>query len=279
MTQRNKIGVYIMRQNYFFKKIIQLQACFLRDVGVIWCNSLGNSHFQICVINNVEIVLEYYLQITSHVSHAFTSCTHFTSYSLLSFVHGIVCESSLAIQDYVFYGVWCKICLRVGRNCLWWLQILFLKFWVENKCFWKTFKLILMYFIHEIIWVECFLHKLVQFFKKFRFPEFRLIECVSWPIEIPLIFNHDFLLGSIDIRSMLEQSKLGNFQFLSFWPNFFYSSFVFKIHMHCIVFYIHLAVLQVYLSSFSHITCIHFAKLSTQLDLKINWLIFELCTF
>ena len=100
------------------KKITWLQAYFLGDVGVIWCNSLGDSHFQICVMNFVEIVIDYYLLITSHVSHVFTSCTHFTSYSLLSFVHGIVCESSLAIQDYVFYGVWCKICLRVGKNCV-----------------------------------------------------------------------------------------------------------------------------------------------------------------
>ena len=40
--------------------------------------------------------------------------------------------------------------------------------------------------------------------------------------------------------------------------------------MHC--FCIHLAVLQSYLSLFSHITCIHFATLGTQLDQK-NWLI------
>ena len=113
MTQRNKIGVYIMRQN---KKLIWLQACFLGDVRVIWCNSLGNSHFQIYVMNNVEIVIDYYLHFTSHVSHAVTNCTHFTSYSLLNLVHEIVCEFGLAIQDYVFYGVWCKICLRVGKN-------------------------------------------------------------------------------------------------------------------------------------------------------------------
>ena len=97
-------------------------------MGVIWCNSLGDSHFQICVMNNVKIVLDYYLQIISHVSHAFTCCTHFTSYYLLSFVHGIVCESSLAIQDYVFYGAWCKICLRVGENCV---------FDDWKSCFWS----------------------------------------------------------------------------------------------------------------------------------------------
>ena len=76
-----------------------LQACFLGDVRVILCNSLGDSHSRIFVMNNVETVIDYYLHITIHVSHAFTSCTHFTSYSFLSFVHGIVCESSVAIQD------------------------------------------------------------------------------------------------------------------------------------------------------------------------------------
>ena len=69
-----------------------LQACFLGDVGVIGCNSLGDSHFQIYVMNNVEIVIDYYLHITLHVSHVVTNCTHFTSYSLLNLVHEIVCE-------------------------------------------------------------------------------------------------------------------------------------------------------------------------------------------
>ena len=41
-----------------------------------------------------------------------------------------------------------------------------------------------------------------------------------------------------------------------------------KIHIHCIVFFIHLTFLQSYLSLFSYTTCIHFAKLDTQLDLK-----------
>ena len=59
-------------------------------------------------MNNVEIVIDYYLHIILHVSHAVTSCTYYTSYSLLNLVHEIVCEFGLAIQDYVFYGVWCK---------------------------------------------------------------------------------------------------------------------------------------------------------------------------
>ena len=56
-----------MRQN---KKLTRLQACILGDVRVIWCNSLGNSHFQTYVMNFVEIVIDYYLLITSHVSQA-----------------------------------------------------------------------------------------------------------------------------------------------------------------------------------------------------------------
>ena len=80
-----------------------MQACFLGDVEVIECNSLGNSHFQTYVMNNVEIVIDYYLHITSHVSHDVTSCTYYTGYSLLNLVHEIVCDYGLAIQHYMFF--------------------------------------------------------------------------------------------------------------------------------------------------------------------------------
>ena len=63
------------------KKLTWLQACFLGDVGVIWCNSLGDSHFQTYVMNFVVIVIDHHLFITSHVSQALTSCTHYTSCS------------------------------------------------------------------------------------------------------------------------------------------------------------------------------------------------------
>ena len=76
-----------------------MQACFLGDMGVIECNSLGDSHFQTYVMNNVEIVIDYYLHITLHVFHVVTSCTHYTSYSLLNLVHYIVCDLVVAIQD------------------------------------------------------------------------------------------------------------------------------------------------------------------------------------
>ena len=79
-----------------------MQACFLGDVRVIWCNSLGDSLFQTYVMNFVEIVIDYYLHITAHVSQAIASCTHYTSYSLLNLVHDIVCDFVMAIQDYLF---------------------------------------------------------------------------------------------------------------------------------------------------------------------------------
>ena len=56
-----------------------------------------------CQQNNVEIVIDYYLHITSHVSHAITSYTHFISYYLLNLVDEIVCEFGLAIPDYTFF--------------------------------------------------------------------------------------------------------------------------------------------------------------------------------
>ena len=88
--------MYIMRQ---IKKLTWLQACFLGDMRVIWCNSLSDSHFQTYVMNFVEIMIKYYLLITSHVFQAIASCTHYTSYSLLNLIHDIVCEFVVAIQD------------------------------------------------------------------------------------------------------------------------------------------------------------------------------------
>ena len=108
----NKIGVYKIRQ---IKKLTWLQACFLGDVGVIWCNSLGDSLFQIYVMNFEEIVLDYYSHITSLVSQVFLSYTHYTSYSLLNSVHVIVCDFGLANQVWKF--------LKLYAKCVWRLRI------------------------------------------------------------------------------------------------------------------------------------------------------------
>ena len=128
MTQKNKIDVYIIWLKYQFHNEIKmvctlwgkikyffiyfftwLQACFLGDMRVIWYNSLGDSLFQIYVMNNVEIMIDYYLLITSHVSHAITSCIHklfFTKLSAWYCVWIIFCHPRLNVPWF-----WCKICL------------------------------------------------------------------------------------------------------------------------------------------------------------------------
>ena len=56
-----------------------LQACFLGDVRVIYCNSLGDSHFQTNVIDEVKNLYLIHLLVA-----------HTTRESLLNYVHMIV---------------------------------------------------------------------------------------------------------------------------------------------------------------------------------------------
>ena len=58
--------------------------------------------FKFYVMNFVEIVIDFYLHIISHIFQAFASCTYYTSYFLLNLVHYIVCVLVVAIQDYMF---------------------------------------------------------------------------------------------------------------------------------------------------------------------------------
>ena len=60
---------------YFY---VILQACFLGYVRVIWFISLGDSHFQTNVIDNIENLFDYYLHITFFVLCILTSCTYYT---------------------------------------------------------------------------------------------------------------------------------------------------------------------------------------------------------
>ena len=172
-----------MRQ---IKKLTWLQACFLRDVGVIWCNSLGDNLFQIYVMNFVEIVLDYYSHITSHVSQAFASCTHYTSYSLLNFVHVIVCDFVMAFQDWKF--------LDFNAKCVWSLR--FKEKSIENlilgrsgfgtSVFEKNFisySCILLIKYHAL---RSFCIKLLCFSKNLIFPDFWSIEPIARPIIIAI---------------------------------------------------------------------------------------------
>ena len=54
--------------------------------------------FKSYVMNFVDFVIDFYLHITSHVSQALTSYTHYTSYSLLNIVHVILCVFGLTNQ-------------------------------------------------------------------------------------------------------------------------------------------------------------------------------------
>ena len=131
------------------KKLQWLQACFLGNVRVIWCNSLGDSLFQIYVMNFIEIMIDYYLHIISHISQAISSCTHYTSYSLLNLVHDIVCDFVVVIQDYMFldFNAKCVKCFEFWWQIDW--KTCFWKNCVEPTCFWKKFNLILIHFIHK----------------------------------------------------------------------------------------------------------------------------------
>ena len=69
-------------------------------------------------MNNVEILVDYYLHITLYVSHALTSYTHITSNSLLSFVHEIECKLMwpskiihFVMFDAKFFEGWFKLCV------------------------------------------------------------------------------------------------------------------------------------------------------------------------
>ena len=49
--------------------------------------------FKFYMMNFIDFVFNCYTNITSHVTQAFASCTHYTSYYLLNIVHVIVCVS------------------------------------------------------------------------------------------------------------------------------------------------------------------------------------------
>ena len=132
----------------------------------------------------------------------------------------------------------------------------FWKIWVEYKCFWKNFHLIFMHSIHKILCFEEFLHKIALFF---RFLIDRVWFSINWKIpDFSSLASAWLNWYSIDARP-IETEKFSFFKYLT---GLFFL-FMFKIHMHCIVFCIHFAILQSYLSLFLHILCIHFAKLGT----------------
>ena len=79
-------------------------------------------------MNFVDFVIDCYSHITSHVSQAFASCTHYPSYSLLNLVHYIVCDFVVSIQDWKF--------LDFNAKCVWSLR--FKEILIENLIFGRS---------------------------------------------------------------------------------------------------------------------------------------------
>ena len=81
-----------------------LQACFLGDVRVIGYNSLGDSHFQTNVIDDVGNLFNYYLHITYFVLCTLTSYTHYTQIFAKVYTYDCVL-TNLAIFNCIWIDV------------------------------------------------------------------------------------------------------------------------------------------------------------------------------
>ena len=121
--------------------------------------------FKFSVMNFVDLVIDCYSHITSHISQVFASCTHYTSYSLLNFVHVIVCIYGMTNQVLQILWFLCKINLLLEN--LWRMQeILFLGNFGLKFLFWKSYHHILMHFVLKF---QCFELILNVFSKKLCF--------------------------------------------------------------------------------------------------------------
>ena len=128
----------------------------------------------------------------------------------------------------------------------------FWKILVEFKCFWKTFRLILMHFFFlKQCALRSFCIKMLCFSKFWFFHTFDRSNLFFDQSKLRL----KFLVWVCLIRLMFNRFSIDRnwkiFNFYVFDQNFFHASFVFRIHMHCIVF---VSILQ-FCSHISH--CFH----------------------
>ena len=108
----------------------------------------------------------------------------------------------------------------------------FWEIWVQYKCFWKAFHLILMHSIHKILCFEEFLdlYKISLFFKNLIFPNFQSIELVVRSIEIAIknlvwIYPFRLVLDRCWINRRHFQSIESNFRSIENCMLFHYSNF------------------------------------------------------
>ena len=109
------------------------------------------------------------------------------------------------------------------------IKNLILKFWVENSCFWKTFKLILMHFIHEITFVELFQHNLLQVFKNSNFQNFNRLNVFFDRSKIPWFLIIALSLTWLMFNRCSIDRNWKNFQFLCFLPIFFFMNHLYLV--------------------------------------------------
>ena len=86
--------------------------------------------FKFYMMNFVDFVIDLCSHITSYVSQAFANCTHNTSYSLLNFVHVIVCvlwSDQPRFEKYLEFYAKLFYCFKNGGDCL---KSKFLENWV-----------------------------------------------------------------------------------------------------------------------------------------------------
>ena len=159
--------------------------------------------FKFYMMNFVDFVFKCYTHITSHVSLTFTSCTHYTSYSLLNIVHVIVCVFGVTNQVCKYFEFLCKTNLMLEN--LWRM--------FDDLSFGKTrFKTLFLKYISShthafcssMLWgvsKMCLYHfqKLCFFSKNFvSLCLFQLIQSNFRSIEIVLKFLRKPLSASID---------------------------------------------------------------------------------
>ena len=130
------------------------------------------------------------------------------------------------------------------------------------------------FFLEDLGWIQVLFEKILISYSCISFMKYYALR--SFYINLLCFSKVHFSKFLIDRTCFLTDRNCNkNFQFLSIWPNFF-------LHHLCLGFTC-IALIFLYPSCnfavISHITCIHFAKLGTQLDLKIDWLIFEIGIF
>ena len=142
--------------------------------------------FKSYVMNFVDFVLNCYSHITSHVSQAFASFIHYTSYSLLNIVHVIVCVFGLTNQVCKYFEFLCKIDLMLEN--LWRM--------FENLNFRKTGFITCVF---EKLCISCSCILLI-FFNAWR------NLCKNWAVFSKLCFCLEFR----SIEAVFRSIKIGS---------------------------------------------------------------------